>query len=276
MSTESREPFDFDVSGMPGLPRIPGLFVTSPGRGEGKTTVAGAVARHLRRGGHEVEVFHPVATGCRRDRGGLLSPEADFLAACAESRRTLSEIAPVRSALPVAPSAATDIKGGAAGLDAVFDAWRRLAGQADAVVVEGVGGLLCPITEDFWTVHLAKMLALPVVIVVRPHPGAIDHALLTIHAARSAGLALAGVVVNGYRPDAAAEPDVDLHMERQPDQIARLGRVPILAFVPQDADNSVLGATLASSTQFAIDQAPWEKIIFTGGRPRPASGGRGA
>ena len=260
MNTESRGAFDFDVSGMPDLPRLPGVFVTSPGSREGKTIVAGAIARHLRRTGRNVEVFHPVATGCRHGRGGLLSPEADFLAACADSKLTLSEIAPVRSALPVAPSAAADVAGRAAELDAVFNAWRRLAGQAEAAVVEGA--LLCPITDEFWTVHLAKMLAMPVVIVVRPRPGATEHALLTIHAARSAGLAVAGVVVNGYREDAAAEPDVSVCMQTQPGRIARLGGVAILALVPEDADNSVSSATLAESAQFAIDQAPWGKIIF--------------
>jgi len=262
MSTESREGFDFAIPPVGEPPHVPGVFVTSPGRGEGKTIVAGAIARHLRRGGRDVEVFHPVATACRHGRGGLLSGEADFLAACADSRLTLAEITPVRSALPVAPSAASDLPDAQAVLDAVLDAWRRLAETAEAAVVEGVGGLLCPITERFWTVHLAKLLAMPVVIVVRPRAGAIGDALLTIHAARSAGLAVAGVVFNGYREDTAGEPEAALRMRHQPEQIARLGGVAILALVPEDADNSVSNATLAESAQFAIDQVAWERIVF--------------
>jgi len=265
MSPEEGEPFSFDVSHRPELPHLPGVFITSAGRGEGKTLVAGAVARHLRHAGRDVAVFHPMATGCRHGRGGLVSGEADFLAACADSRMLLSEIAPVRTSLPAAPAEAADEPTPAVDLEALFEAWRRLAAEAEAAVVEGAGGLLGQITDDFWTLHLARMLALPVVLVVRPGPGALNHALLTVHVARSAGLELAGVVVNHFLEDTAAEPDAAVYMQTQPARIAHLAGVDILAVVPEDAANSIAKATLAESAQFAIDQAPWETIVF--GRP---------
>ena len=252
----------FDVSAWPGLPRLPGLFVTGAGLAPGKTLVAGAIARHLRDAGRDVEVFLPVACGCRLGRGGLVSHEADFLAACAESKRTLADIAPVRFAAALTPLAAAREAGVEVDLEAVFDAWRRLAGQARAAIVEGPGGLLSPITEGFWTVHLARMLALPTVVVFRPGAGAVEQVLLTDHAARSAGLNVAGLVVNGFRQDAAAEPDVDVHMRAQPELLAGLTHRRVLAVVPEDPANRVAAAALAASARFAIDQGPWEEIIF--------------
>ncbi len=262
-----------DVSAWPRLPKLAGLFVTGTDTDVGKTLVAGAIARCLRARRRRVEVFKPVATGCRRDREGLISSDAEFLAACAESRRTLAEIAPVRYAAALAPNVAAERAGKPVDLDAIFEQCRRLKGAAEAVIVEGVGGLMCPITDDFWAVHLAKMMLLPLVIVARAGLGTINHTLLTLHAARSAGLTVAGVVINRYQlePAAAAQlakpgqpytrGDADLAIHTNPVQIAKRGRVPVLAVVPEEAANDVERNRIGENTQFAIDQVDWDGII---------------
>ena len=264
-------PFDFDVSAYPALPRLAGLFVTGTDTEVGKTLIAGSIARHLRKAGRRVEVLKPVATGCRRDRGRLVSADAEFLAACADSRRTLAEIAPVRYAAGLAPNVAAEREGRPVDLDAVFAAYRGLAGEADAVIVEGIGGLLCPITDDFWVVHLARMMALPVVIVARAGLGTINHTLLTVHAARDAGLDVAGVAVNRYRLEPAARRtlesggdthgDADMAIFTNPAQIAQRGRVRILALIPDDPRSSVEDARIGADVQFAVDQVDWGALI---------------
>lgn len=271
--SSTTRPFDLDVSAYPALPKLGGLFVTGTDTEVGKTLVAGAIARCLRRRGRRVEVFKPVATGCRRDREGLISGDAEFLAACADSRRSLAEICPVRYAAALAPNVAAERERRPVDLAAIFDEYRRLEGAADAVIVEGIGGLMCPITDDFWAIHLARMMNLPVVIVARAGLGTINHTLLTLHAARSVGLDVAGVVVDRYRLEPAAlaqlkdpsQPytrgDADLAVYTNPAQIAARGRVEVLAIVPEEAANSVERATIGENTQYAIDQADWEGII---------------
>ena len=254
--------FDFDVSSWPELPALPGVLVTAAGPRAGKTLVAGAIARWLRHAGRGVEVFQPVATGCRHDRGGLVSADADFLAACAGSRLTLAEIAPVRYAPDLSPNAAARLGRAPADLPAVFDAWRKIARLAEVVVVEAPGGPFCPITDEFWTAHLARLLRLPAIVVVQCGPGAVALALLAIHGLRSADVGVAGVVINRYRRDAADRPDVDLPMHVQPERIAALGRTPVLTLVPDDEGNATEHARLAESARFAIDQVDWEAICF--------------
>jgi len=268
MNTLPNPAFDFDVSAYPPLPKLPGLFVTGTDTEVGKTVVAGAIARSLRRVGTRVAVFKPVACGCRRGREGLMSSDAEFLAACADSTLALAEISPVRYASPLAPNVAAQRESRAVDLGAVFEAYRRLEGQADLVVVEGIGGLLCPLTDEFWCIHLARMMDLAVVIVARAGLGTINHTLLTLHAARSANLRVAGVVINWYRPDdappageagpAAAPPD--LSVLTNPAQIAERGRAPVLALVPDEPANSVEQATLGPDTRFVIDQVDWRRI----------------
>ncbi len=270
-------PFDFDISKHPLLPRPRGLLVTGAEAGVGKTLVAGAIARHLRGRGIRVEVFKPAAAGCKRTREGLVSEEAEFLAACSDSRRTLEQIAPVRFRRSLAPNIAAERMKKPLDLAAMFDAYRSLEGAADAVVVDGVGGLMCPLTDDFWMIHFARMAGLPVVIVVKAGAHAVSQALLTLHAARSAGLSVAGVVLNRYRlegePDAPAGDDAEtagnvlagadayFTMVAGGQQIAQLGRTEVLAIVPEEAENSVTRATIGPNTQFAISQGPWERIV---------------
>jgi len=244
-----------------GLPRIPGLLVASAAAGEGKTVVASAVAHSLRLDGRNVEVFLPVATGCRLDRDGLVSDSADMLAAWAESSQTLAEISPVRLASPVAPAIASAIGGASVDIDAIFDAWRRLAGKAECVVVEAPGSIACPITEDLSMLDLAECLALPVVLVVRAELGALERALLAAQAARSAGLEMAGCVLNLYRADSASDEPVEDTLRGLPGLLERLAGLKTLALVPDDPANDVRAGRLAKSARFAIEQAQWGKIV---------------
>jgi dethiobiotin synthetase len=302
MSTSAkRNPFDFDVAKYPPLPRARGVFVTGTDTEVGKTLVAGAIARRLRRSGRRVEVFKPAATGCRRTREGLVSDDTEFLAACADSRMMLADITPVRYRTALAPNVAAEREGRPVDLEAIFQAYARVAVAGEVLVVEGVGGLLCPISNDFWVIHFARMTRLPLVIVARAGLGTINHTLLTLHAARSAGLSVAGVVINRYRLELPTEDrrlsierpgagekgdrpvvdrqssidgprsegagpryargDEDLAMFTNPVQIIERGRVEVLAIVPEEEGNSVQNVTVGRDTQFAIDQVDWERII---------------
>ena len=265
MNTSANRPFDFDVSAWPALPRLGGLLVTGTDTAVGKTLIAGMIARSLRAGGTSVDVFKPAATGCRSVRGELVSADAEFLAACADSPRSLSEIAPVRYSRALAPNEAARRDRRPVDLDAIFQAYRQLEGQAEVVIVEGVGGLLCPISDDFWVIHFAKLLALPLVIVARAGLGTINHTLLTIHAARSAGLNVAGVVINRFPADLivdassnlAAGADDELAMLTNPAQIAARGGVDVLAVIPDDPANCVEETHLSPDTLFAASQVDW-------------------
>lgn len=274
------------------LPRRRGIFVTGTDTGVGKTLIAGAIARSLRRLGRDVDVFKPVASGCRRGREGLISADAEFLAACSDSRRALNEINPVRLRPALSPNVAAARSGVKIDLDDIFRAYAALGAGGQTVIVEGAGGLMCPITDDFWMIHLAGLMGLPVLIVARPVLGTINHTLLTLHAARSAGLTVAGVVINRYMLEPATQeklrqstgshaassaqpagapphvgrsshehPDADIAMFTNPDQIEKLGKVKVLALVPDEAANEVDHQTIGPDTQFTIDQVDWEKLM---------------
>ena len=181
-----------------------GIFVTGTDTGVGKTIVACAVAAWARARGIDVGVMKPVATGgiARQVGGGRrwVSEDALLLAGAVGSRDPLPLINPVCFREPLAPLAAAQRAGTAIALRQICSAFRALSARHEFVVVEGVGGLLVPLTVRLTLADLAKRLGLPLVIVARAGLGTLNHTLLTLRCARELGLEVRGVVLNQADP----------------------------------------------------------------------------
>jgi dethiobiotin synthetase len=185
----------------------------------GKTVVASAIAATLAARGERVAVFKPAVTGL--DEPGGLAPDHDRLRAAAGSAQPAWEIAPYRFGPPVSPHLAAAWAGERVDPYRLLAAARRAACAGDALVAEGVGGLLVPLSGAYLVRDLAADLGLPVVIAAAPGLGTINHTLLTIECARAAGLRVAAVVLTPW-------PAVPSEIERSNrDTIARLGRVEV-------------------------------------------------
>jgi dethiobiotin synthetase len=197
-----------------------GLFVTGTGTGVGKTVLAAALAAALRSEGVDVAAFKPVVTG-------LDEPEprrpADHELLAAAAGRPADEVTPHRFGPAVSPHLAAELAGTVLDPAALVAAARGL--RADVVVAEGVGGLLVPLTLGYMVRDLALDLGWPVVVAARPGLGTINHSLLTVEAARAAGLDVRAVVLTPW----PAQPSV---MQRSNlDAIARLGGVEVATLV---------------------------------------------
>jgi dethiobiotin synthetase len=202
-----------------------GLFFTGTDTGVGKTLVTAAVARALRARGREVVVCKPVATGARPVGGGWLSDDTAALAEAAGLDDDWEAVTPFAFPDPVAPPLAARRRGTTLDLGDIVTAVRRRQRPQAALLVEGVGGLLCPLTETDTVADLARQLALPLIVVARRSLGTLNHTLLTLEAARVRGLALAGVVVSETAPPEGLADETNV------DELHRLG-VPVLAVVP--------------------------------------------
>ncbi|MGH2962679.1 MAG: dethiobiotin synthase, partial [Solirubrobacterales bacterium] len=132
---------------------------------------------------------------------------------------------------PASPHLAAELAGARIEPRKLLDAARVAAEEADALVVEGVGGLMVPLTPGYLVRDLAIDLALPVVVAARPGLGTINHALLTIDAARSGGLRVAGVVMTPW----PAEPSALERSNRE--TVERLGGVPVTGLRPTDPES---------------------------------------
>jgi dethiobiotin synthetase len=207
----------------------PGLFFTGTDTGVGKTFVTSWVAHFLYERGHVFGVCKPVATGASRDGAGWLSEDTVALARAAGLSGDWARVTPWAFADPVAPPVAARRSGTTLTLPLLADAVRRCAPTPAPVLVEGIGGLLCPVTEHETVADLAALLGLAVVVVARRSLGTLNHTLLTLEAARSRGLRLAGVVVNETTPCRGLAEETNVEELRR-----RVGE-PILAVVRHQA-----------------------------------------
>jgi dethiobiotin synthetase len=105
------------------LPKKSGLFITGTDTGVGKTLITGAIAAILRGQGLKVGVLKPIASGCRHEREGLVSSDAEFLSVCAEAEYPLSIITPVCYVTPAAPLTSAEIEGRAVDYEAIKAAY---------------------------------------------------------------------------------------------------------------------------------------------------------
>jgi dethiobiotin synthetase len=198
-----------------------GVFVTGTGTEVGKTVVAAVIARTLLRDGESVAVFKPAVSGLDDCADSGEPPDHELLRAAAGSSQADDEIAPHRYGPPLSPHLAAELAGAAIEPAALVDRARGAGATADALVCEGVGGFLVPLTPGYLVRDFARELGLPVVIAAPPGLGTINHALLTVEAVRAAGLDVAGVVLTPW----PAEPE-RIH-ESNRETIGRLGKIRV-------------------------------------------------
>jgi len=173
-------------------PRTAGIFVTGTDTGVGKTLVSCALIAALRKTGLKVGAMKPIETGV--GEGGPL--DAIALRDAAGSTDPLTTICPQQFALPAAPNAAARVENREVDLTAIDAAFETLATGRDLMVVEGAGGLLVPIQDDWTMAELARRLDLPLLVVARASLGTINHTALTLEVAASKKLPVLGAIIS--------------------------------------------------------------------------------
>jgi dethiobiotin synthetase len=169
-------------------------FVTGTDTGVGKTLVSSAMLSSLAASGLRAVGMKPLAAGLDLIDGMWRNEDVERLQAAGNVEAPLALRCPYLLRAPMAPHLAARDQGVRIALQPLLQAYEQLARQADAVIVEGVGGFRVPLADDFDTADLAVALGLPVVLVVGLRLGCLNHALLTAEAIRARGLVLAGWV----------------------------------------------------------------------------------
>lgn len=176
-------------------------FITGTDTGAGKTLAASALIAALRAQGRRVAGMKPIASGCVATADGWRNDDALALAAASGLELPYALINPYSFPAPVAPHLAAEDAGVEIDFNRIGQALAALRAQADAVVVEGVGGWRVPLGQAGDVADLARYLALPVVLVVGLRLGCLNHALLTAADIARTGARLVGWVGSAVQPD---------------------------------------------------------------------------
>ncbi|GAA1482944.1 dethiobiotin synthase [Gordonia sinesedis] len=227
------------------------LAVTGTTTDVGKTIVTAALAAAVRAAGRTVAVAKPAQTGVGPDDPG-------DLAVITRLAGPMTTAECVRYPDPLAPDTAAR----RAGLPpltaaAVTDAVAGLSAGHDLTVVEGAGGILVRLADDYTLLDVASDIGADVLVVVPAGLGALNHAELTVDAVRRADLHPAGLVIGAW----PADPDLAMRCNRT--DLPRLTGVPIVGAIPAGAGEDDPTAFRAAATGWF--DADWLAALASSG-----------
>ena len=220
-----------------------GFFITGTDTGVGKTRFVSLLAQSLISKGVDVKVCKPIATGGKRNSKGVLVSSDTLALSRASGDKDLKAITPWCFEVPASPALAAKLEGSNLSIEALAVAVEKRCDDAFAIV-EGAGGLLCPLTDTESIADLAQRLQYPIIIVARRSLGTLNHLLLTLEVARQYGLAVAGVVMS------ETEEVLDQAAIHNPVEFSLRSAVSLLAVLPFEKKGDKAGLEAVGSVDW--------------------------
>ncbi|VTS04023.1 dethiobiotin synthase [Tuwongella immobilis] len=182
------------------------LFITGTDTGVGKTMVTVLLTQLLREQGVAVRTLKPVASGVDPNQPDGMAEDTRAIWDAQGRAIPPERITPWRFREPAAPPVAAEVEGRSLQLAELVSGVQAELSPNHCLIVEGVGGLLCPLTETETVADWISALNMPTLIVTRRGLGTLNHTLLTVEAAMRRGISVVGLIVNSDRPgDSLAE-----------------------------------------------------------------------
>ncbi|ARK28861.1 dethiobiotin synthase [Halalkalibacter krulwichiae] len=222
-----------------------GIFVTGTDTDVGKTVIASGIAGVLRDRGVNVGVFKPMLSGIERDDS---KSDTYLLKQLSQTPLTLEEITPFQFEAALAPGIAQQIEETNVTLENILQHWNKIKHSHEFFVVEGAGGISVPLGKGFLVSDVIKSLGLPVLVVARPGLGTINHTFLTVQYAKSQGLNVVGIVINGMSEKQG------LAEKTSPRVIEEMCKVKVLGITPRVEEISIHSFKQLVNDTIEIDQ----------------------
>lgn len=217
--------------------KIPGLMILGTDTGVGKTYISTAIARQLMAEGTSTGAYKPACSGSIQveETGEFYWEDVELLSQAINRTFPSERVCPQTFHAPLAPPVAARNEGKQVDDHLLRQGALWWQNQVEFLIVEGVGGVLCPLTEEMLVVDFAAELKYPVLVVARAGLGTINHSLLTVEALQNRGLCVAGLILNDVDPELSDESRTS-----NADQIQQWTTVPVLSFVPFECQSNLL------------------------------------
>lgn len=209
---------------------VRGCFVTGTDTGVGKTLVTGALAMILKERGFRVGVMKPIQTGSSSD-GSTGNDDISLLQAASGDRESARRISTYRLSPPLAPLAAARLERVVIDHTRLAAQFEDLSTRSDILLVEGIGGVMVPLAENYLVLDLIEMLGLPALVIGRAGLGGVNHALLTLEALERRRITTLGILFNLAVP-LTQQPAEALQIETTRRLISEFSRVPQRGMLP--------------------------------------------
>ena len=176
------------------------LFVTGTDTDVGKTCVSASIVKNLRDMDIDVGVMKPFASGHKKNSNSL-PQDVEILMKYSGSQDPIDLVNPYFFEIPTSPYDAAKILVQKINLQKVIDAYNKLLSSHDLVIVEGIGGLMTPITQNYFVSNLISELDIDTIVVMGSKLGTVNHTLLTYEHCKQMHLKLKGFIINQTEPN---------------------------------------------------------------------------
>lgn len=198
-------------------------FITGTDTDVGKTYVTAGLALAIRRMGIDVGIMKPFAAG-RRQKFGFKSEDVEILVRAAKIDDKEELLNPQFFPIFASPYTATRNLGMKPKIKYVLKQYEKLSKIHEILLVEGMGGIMTPITKNYFVIHLIKDMNLSVIIVASTRIGTINHTLMTCRMCQDYDIPIKGIIINNFEE---GYPTKDLSRD-----LKSLTNVPVLGTVP--------------------------------------------
>lgn len=171
------------------------IFVTGTDTDIGKTFITAGLAATMQSLGYSTCVYKPVQSGAIEKKGFMQAPDLAFIKNIDPYLNTYSSYLLKEATSPLV---AAELENITIDKNVIKKDYEKISNDYDCTIVEGAGGLMVPIAPNFLILDMIKLLNIPVVIVIRPDLGTVNHTLLTINQALSAGINVRGIIINNF------------------------------------------------------------------------------
>ena len=175
-----------------------GIFIIGIDTEIGKTTIAAGLSNLLFRKGIEIGVMKPFATGIKRYSKDFKSLDTKMLKDASGNKDNDNIINPFFYSIPTAPYLAKKILKINENIDIeeILNKYKEIENRHDFTIVEGIGGLMVPLSKDFSVADLASIINIPIILITSNRIGSINHIIMTSRLIILYKLKITGIIIN--------------------------------------------------------------------------------
>ena len=177
-----------------------GIFISSTDTNVGKTYTSILLAKYLIKKGVKTGYLKPIETGCERininGSSDLQPSDAKLVKNILKLDDDIDLICPFRFENPLSPYDAMKYEKKIIDIDKIKDSWVKLTNKYEVVIIEGAGGLLVPVTKDFFMIDFPSLFNIPCLLVSDNKLGTINHTFLSINQLKMNNTQIQSVIFN--------------------------------------------------------------------------------
>ena len=200
------------------------LFVTGTDTDVGKTILTGGIAAALKKMGKDVGIMKPFAAGIP-EKNGYKSKDVKFLAKASQTSDPERLVNPYFFELSASPYTATNSLGVEFDVKVVLDSFKELSLTHDIMLVEGIGGAMTPILDNYFVTNLIKEMNLQSIIISSNRIGTINHTLMTCKICKDYGIKITSIIINNLNSDGYQFEIIKRDLEE-------LTKIPVIGPIP--------------------------------------------